>query len=489
MEFISSSQAQSITEHPKNVYPCLAHIHIIPPSDPKATRRLSTGSFGSDDGGNALTRVISGGNRRKSSFGTGVGLGGRRLSFGTNKEQQNVGGGVTGTPGMAREDDNNLQGKWYWRVQAGVTESHLILLPLTQPPNPVLTTPPAPLSHAMPSHSTTAASGTRTEGGTEQEDGGLIGKMKNLFRRSSAYSKDTSETINTDTVSSPNTNTATVDTTTSGSAGLGGGKEERVIDQTPKGEMLPTARGNEMGATNLNHNAELGYPGIINGSKLGGIVIPLGSIDKSKIVNGGGKKGEGSWVTVPILSHYSHFAQSALGENTSGVGSNKPEVFPKSGYIKFEFDKDWIGAKGESELLHHHLTHAINILPEGKDRHPHLAQFHIGGGNKHSPTLPQTREVGPNDESALAEDDEYGGPTSTSTSGFRSGTHTTGTHHGIGTGGHQTASTGLGDNDLAAGATGDRGVALGHPVHEGGVAGQGGSLSGSSVSGKVGGEY
>ncbi|WWC71615.1 uncharacterized protein I206_105573 [Kwoniella pini CBS 10737] len=478
MEFLA--QPQLNLERPKNLYPCLAHIHIIPSSDPKATRRLSTGSYGSDDG-NALTRVISGGTRRKSSFGTSdntsnpPSVGGRRLSFGGNKD--NTPGGALG--GFAREDDKDLQGKWYWRVQVGVTETQLILLPLTQPPNPVLTSPPAPLSHAMPSHSTAPSSGIRSEGSQIEEDGGLVGKMKNLFRKSST-AKDTSETINTNvSATNASTGTATVDTTSSGSAGFGqSGQAERVIDQTPRGEMLPSAKANEMGATNLNANAETGYPGIINGNKLNGIVIPLQAIDKSKVVNGGGKKGEGSWVTVPVLSHFSHFAQSALSEH-GGVGSNKPEAFPKSGYIKFEFDKDWIGAKGESELLHHHLTHAINVLPENKDRQPHLAQFHLGGHKQHTSTLPQTREYGPNDESAFEEDDE--GPTGQPKDRY------TGTGAGMGTHGSGMGlgnATETGMNDMAAGVTGDQGIALGHPVH----AGQGGSLSGSSVSGKVGGE-
>nr|XP_019044605.1 hypothetical protein I302_06518 [Kwoniella bestiolae CBS 10118]OCF23535.1 hypothetical protein I302_06518 [Kwoniella bestiolae CBS 10118] len=473
MEFIPSSDSQSLssTHKPKNVYPCLAHIHIIPHSDPKATRRLSTGSFGSDDGGgNALTRVISGGGRRKSTDVTNPPpAGGRRLSFGHKSENTTSGGMAAGA------GDGEIQGKWYWRVQAGVTETHLVLLPLTQPPNPVLTTPPAPLSHAMPSHSTQVSAGTRTESGVE-EDGGLMGKMKNLFRRSSTVNRDTSETINTDVASSPHAQTGVVDTITSGSAGFGaeGGKGERVIDQTPKGEMLPPAKGNEIGATNLNQNAETGYPGVINGSKLSGVVISLGAIDKSKIVVGGGKKGEGSWITVPV----------ALGDNAQ---LSKNDSYPKSGYIKFEFDKDWIGAKGECELLHHHLTHAISTLPESKDRQPHLAQFHLGGGGggggtKHSPNLPQMREVGPNDESAIEEDDE--GPT-----GISSGRDTlTGTGAGMGTRGAGMGMGGTGGaadtGDIAAGATGDRGIALGHPVAGAGHASEGGS----SVSGKVGGE-
>ncbi|WRT68311.1 uncharacterized protein IL334_005287 [Kwoniella shivajii] len=444
MEFIPESQTSAIPESAKNIYPCLAHIHVIPSSDPKAARRLSTGSFNSDDG-NPLTRVISGGARRRTSFGPTAGTdgSGRRLSFGGNKE-----GKVESGHFAAKDDEKNLEGKWYWRVQAGVTDTHLILLPLTQPPNPVLTSAPGPLSHAMPAHSAHVAAGTRTEGGggATDEDTGLVAKMKGLFRRSSTTNanKDTSQTINED---AKNTNAFE-------------GVQERVIDQTSRGEMLPSAKGNEIGATNVNSTAELGYPGVINGDKLGGVVIPLQAIEKSKVVFGGGKKGEGSWVTVPITSHFSHFVQPML---EGGVGSNKPESFPKSGYIKFEFDKDWIGAKGEAELLHHHITKAVSSLPDSKERQPHLTQFHLGGGpghKHHSPTLPQTREVGPNDESAIAEDEDLGP-----------------------TGGSRISSS-TGGGDIAAGATGHQGIALGHPVAE---RGPGGSV-GSSTSGKVGGE-
>ncbi|WVQ99944.1 hypothetical protein IAU59_007087 [Kwoniella sp. CBS 9459] len=389
MEFLPHSSAPPGT--PKSLFPCLAHISIASaPSEPRTTRRLSTGSFGSADGGekegNPLARVISG-NRRKSSFGPiavtgsnattgtsgagaderpGIGGGARRLSFGGNKD---------------KDDEKGLEGKWYWRVQAGVTDSHLILLPLTQPPNPVLTTPPAPLSHAMPNHSTHPSAGTRTEGGggdNEPEDQGLVAKMKNLFRRSSTTTKDTSDTFNTGVGAGTGTGTGT-DTSALASEGV----QERVVDQTSKGEMMPSTKANEIGATNLNANAELGWPGNIHGEKLGAIVIPLHGVEKGKVHLGGGGKKEGSYVTVPITSHFAHFAHSMI----EPVGANKAESFPKSGTIKFEFDKDWIGAKGEAEILHHQITSALSNLPEvpasssPKQRAmPQLQEFQIGGG-------------------------------------------------------------------------------------------------------------
>lgn len=99
MEFHKSSTTSS----PKNLYPCLATITITPPAPEPRNRRLSTGSYGSDDD-NALRRVISGG-RRKSSFGPVAGGGDEhRKSF----------------AGNAGHEEGS--GKWYWRVQAGVNE-------------------------------------------------------------------------------------------------------------------------------------------------------------------------------------------------------------------------------------------------------------------------------------------------------------------------------------------------------------------------------
>ncbi|OCF37873.1 hypothetical protein I316_00097 [Kwoniella heveanensis BCC8398] len=468
MEFLPQSSAPPGT--PKNLYPCLAHISISSaPSEPRATRRLSTGSFGSADGeGNALTRVISG-NRRKSSFGpiavTGSNAntspsattgaderpsaagGGRRLSFGGSRD---------------KDDEKNLEGKWYWRVQAGVTDSHLVLLPLTQPPNPVLTTPPAPLSHAMPNHSAHPSAGTRTESGGaggasgEPEDQGLVAKMKNLFRRSSTTTRDTSETVNTD---------GTGDISTTGGRAGGAeaqGVQERVIDQMPKGEMLPSAKGNELGATNVNANAELGWPGVVHGEKLGAIVISLQGVDKNRVHLGGGKKGEGSYVTVPITSHFAQFAHPMI----EPVGTNKADNFPKSGTIKFEFDKDWIGAKGEAEILHHNITKALSSLPDvsavsssPKQRGmPQLQEFQIGGGHGHSHGLGHRHGQGiPEEEGAGS------GGTGTGT-GTASGAPVLAPIAGTGTSG--LTGSALDTSDIAPDE----------------------SLGSSSVSGKVGGE-
>jgi len=317
------------------------------------SRRLSGGSAGGDDEG--LRRVISGG-RRRTSFGVVADRGdraddARRKSFSS-----------------ANGDES---GKWYWRVQAGATDDQLILLPLSQPANPVLTTPPQPLSHAMPQHSHNAsqARGTMPGGAGEHapagEHEGIGAKIKSLFKRGSANDdkRDDQATLHGDETSpAASTTTTAVD---------------QVVDQTAHGEMLPSAHANAVGATNLNANAETGWPGMINGQHLQAIVVDLRSLDKSKVSLGGGKKGEGNWVTVQV---------SGGPGGIEPVGHNHTSP-PKSGSIKFEFDKDWIGGKGEAEVLHHYIITAIenfsssasNRTPE---RHfPEAENFQLGHGN------------------------------------------------------------------------------------------------------------
>ncbi|KIR58862.1 hypothetical protein I312_104587 [Cryptococcus bacillisporus CA1280] len=354
MEFLASSQE---IDKPKQLYPCLAVVDINASSD--KSRRLSAGSFGSDkDEGNVLTRVISGGGRRKSSFGeTGGGGGGRRLSFG------------------GRKDDDKVEGKWYWRVQVGVNDTHLVLLPLTQPPNPLLTTRPAPLSTAIPSHSTRETSTHHDESAIAEHEGGgsepgFASRVKNIFRRASSSLKER-----------PSAPSASE--TTSGGTNIAG---ERLTDQTERGEMLPSAGGNAEGATNLNSNAEMGWPGIINNEKLAAILIPLSSIGK-KVGLGGGKKAEGSWVSVQVTSS---------AQAMEPIGVNKFEPTPKSGFVKFEFDKDWLGAKGEAEVLHHYITTAAASAPPPAERTaPNPSAFQLGGQQATSGAYQQTQQSDP----------------------------------------------------------------------------------------------
>jgi hypothetical protein len=109
-------------------------------------------------------------------------------------------------------------------------------------------------------------------------DEGLVDKVKNLFRRNST--KDTAHDAPTSAIAGEN--------------------PSKPLDQNERGDQLPGPNANAAGATNVNANAETGWPGMINGQKLQAIIIPLNQIDRSKVKISGGKRGEASWVTVPV---------------------------------------------------------------------------------------------------------------------------------------------------------------------------------------------
>lgn len=251
----------------------------------------------------------------------------------------------------------------------------IVLLPLTQPSNPLLTTRPAPLSTAIPSHATHEASTHPNESAIAENEGdknesGFASRMKNMFRRASSSVKER-----------PSAPSASE--TTSGGPDIGG---ERVTDQTERGEMLPSAKGNVEGATNLNSNAELGWPGIINNEKLAAILIPLSSVGK-KVGLGGGKKAEASWVTVQVTSST---------QSMEPIGTSRFDPTPKSGFIKFEFDKGWLGAKGEAEVLHHYITTAVAAAPAPIERTaPNPSSFQLGGQQAASGATQQAQPSDP----------------------------------------------------------------------------------------------
>lgn len=116
--------------------------------------------------------------------------------------------------------------------------------------------------------------------GHDADEGGLVDKVKSLFRRGSTTTKDNAHNAPT--------------------ASVAGENPAKPLDQTEDGDQLPSAHANAAGATNVNANAETGWPGMVNGQKLQAIVIPLNQIDKHKVKVSGGKRGEASWVTVPV---------------------------------------------------------------------------------------------------------------------------------------------------------------------------------------------
>ncbi|ORX38592.1 hypothetical protein BD324DRAFT_621513 [Kockovaella imperatae] len=350
MEF----KAGSTTPPPKNLYPCLATINITPtPVD--RSRRFSGASQEPDDG-NALRRVISG-NRRKTSFGEAV------VSTSADERRKSIEASKL-SGGSAAGGKDEVTGRWFWRVQAGTNDTHLILLPLSQPPNPLLTVAPQPLSQAMPAHSATASKAkTSMPGGANEghnrkanadADESLTTKFKNLFKKGSPKSDpqalpqdhvDTEPPGAHDSAEISHGASGTCDASSNVYSMTSTAVDDRILDQNGRGQQMPTAEANQLGATNANANAETEWPGMIKGDRLGAVVVDLRSVDKSKVVLGGGKKGEGSWVTVPINSHFLTLVHPML----EPIGKSHHD-FPKSGSIRFDFDKDWIGAKGYVRL-------------------------------------------------------------------------------------------------------------------------------------------
>jgi len=354
---------------PKNLFPCLATITISGSQPAERTRRPSAGGAAPEEG-NVLQRVISGG-RRKSSFGDTSGNAGfleRRRSI------TNAGPVEEGT------------GKWYWRVQVGVSDTHLILLPLSQPANSLLTSPPPPLSAAMPAHSTETAAGSHTSHPPQEgEHTGIADKIKHFLHLDTASHTNTNTNTNPNTATTPTT-AGMEDSVSSATTAVEPQSQtqgvDRILDQTASGGQLPSPEANAAGATNVNANAEMGWPGMINGEKLGEIVVDLRGVEKDKVHLGGGKRGEGM-VTIPVTAYFTNLVQGMI----EPVGNNHHN-YPKSGTIKFEFDKHWIGAKGEAELLHFYITQAITDLPTkthdnptgGERAIPQNTEFRIGSG-------------------------------------------------------------------------------------------------------------
>lgn len=137
------------------------------------------------------------------------------------------------------------------------------------------------------------------------EHEGIGAKIMHFFRRGSGANDDKHAADSHTSGSQGVTHSGTENPSHSSDTGSQGTATtatavEHVIDQTPQGEMLPTAGANAMGATNLNANAETGWPGFIQGQPLQGIIVDLRSVDKSKVTLGGGKRGEGNWVTVNV---------------------------------------------------------------------------------------------------------------------------------------------------------------------------------------------
>ncbi|KAL7423435.1 hypothetical protein Q5752_001015 [Cryptotrichosporon argae] len=347
MEF-HTTLPDSLPIKTRSLHPCLLTLTLGQAGSRRSSFNLGGGGGGG--GGNAddeggLRRVISGG-RRKSSFGTGT----------ASKDE--AAAAAAASAGSHPAPGN---GPWYWRVQAGVNEAtgHLVLLALSDPPNPVLTSPPGPLSAAMPEHQ--AKDGAHgTHGAAHDDKPGLTDRVKNIFRRSSVQTDHKAH----DVVHGEPGGTAApaTDSAAAGTGGVGAGTagadthttgaphRDVILDQTAAGDPVPspslTVTSAQAHAALGTATAEQGWPGVINGQRLVAITVPLQVIDKTRFTLKGGKKNEATWLNVLVTS----------------------AIAGKAGTLRLEFDKDWLGAKGEAEILYHHIESAISGPVSGAEQ-------------------------------------------------------------------------------------------------------------------------
>jgi hypothetical protein len=144
----------------------------------------------------------------------------------------------------------------------------------------------------MPSHSTAHGHGQGHAASGEHESLGT--KMKNLFTGGRKHSKD-GDDVHHDSSAGAGAGAGGATSTGTGT-GPGG---EKILDQTGSGEQVPSPSANAAGATNLNANAETGWPGVVGGEKLGAVIINLSTVDQSAVKLHEHKK-ESSFVTVPV---------------------------------------------------------------------------------------------------------------------------------------------------------------------------------------------
>ena len=286
----------------------------------------------------------------------------------------------------------------------------------------------------MPGHSATAATAkTSMPGGANAntsaahpssksgDDPSLTSKFKNLFKKGSPKSgaHQLPDETETDAPSGAARNDqgvhpASLDQTgiSSSTSEPGGGDaasnvysttetavDDKILDQTARGQMMPTAEANRVGATNLNSNAETDWPGMIKGEKLGAVTVDLRSIDKSKVVLGGGKKGEGSWVIVPVsvehlcMNARTDYARSTLTSlllciRCSSQLERAITTLPNRGRSGLTLTKIGLVQKGElsasgastklttsstpreAELLHHYITTNLENIGTAHQRVP-----------------------------------------------------------------------------------------------------------------------
>ncbi|GMK59145.1 hypothetical protein CspeluHIS016_0701600 [Cutaneotrichosporon spelunceum] len=134
-------------ETPTETYKCLAVLSLGTGAGSGSRRTSFTGE---PEEGGAFSRILSGGRRKSQSED-------RRMSHSedgpltrilSRRKSQAEGDGGPVTHVLSRRKSEHVEGKgpWYWRCRVGVTKDNLVLLPLANPPNPVLKSRPPPLS-------------------------------------------------------------------------------------------------------------------------------------------------------------------------------------------------------------------------------------------------------------------------------------------------------------------------------------------------------
>lgn len=193
------------------------------------------------------------------------------------------------------------------------------MLPISSPPNPLLRSSPPPLSAAL--HNGEATNNVKagaTSATNGHHDEGIGSKFMGGLRRASA---------------------AFIHPKEASAASAAGGASAAGTDPSTDGTAAPqlppiandtngassSAPVSEQAATNDTASvpAETGWPGVVEGQPLHAILVPLHYLHKEKIHMGGRDRIDNMHVSVPIGS----------------------AIAGKSGLLRFEFDKDWVGGK------------------------------------------------------------------------------------------------------------------------------------------------
>jgi hypothetical protein len=225
-------------------------------------------------------------------------------------------------------------GKWATNVEVAVTQTHLLVL--LSPDHPLATYPPPPGApgYVRKSSFSKPTDSSEHAGGTSGGHPSIGRKIIDLFKPG-GISKDEAvkEHVIDPTTGQPTAHPETTSPTTT------------TTSPTTHAEPIPfPAPTPDM--------VEKSFPAYVGGQRTTYVAVPLAAIKDAelKLVDDKGEIG----VRVPITSHFSTF-----GHTSDTLGKELDEASGRSGKIKFEFDRNWLGAKAEAEVLHHTILQAI----------------------------------------------------------------------------------------------------------------------------------